>query len=73
MDALQLADQLQDEHPGAVTEQAAHALRRQYFQVKNLTRTLKEIRSELYKQRNDLWTSAQDCLEHYGEKDERDQ
>jgi ABC-type transporter Mla subunit MlaD len=73
MDALQLADQLQDENTGAVINQTADTLRRQYFQVKNLTRTLKEIRSELYKQRNDLWTSAQDCLEHYGEKDERDQ
>jgi hypothetical protein len=69
MDALQLADQLQDEHPGAVTEQAAHALRRQYFQVKNLTRMLKETRSKLYELDNDLWMSAHDCLEHYGEKE----
>jgi hypothetical protein len=70
MDALQLADQLQDEQPSAVTTNAAHALRRQYFQVKNLTRMLKETRSELYKLDNDLWMSAHDCLEHYGEKDE---
>jgi len=70
MDALQLADQLQDEHPGAAANESAHMLRRQYFQVKNLTRMLKETRSKLYELDNDLWMSAHDCLEHYGERDE---
>jgi ABC-type transporter Mla subunit MlaD len=70
MDALQLADQLQDENTGAVINQTADTLRRQYFQVKNLTRMLKEARSELYKLDNDLWMSAQDVLDHYGDKDE---
>jgi chromosome condensin MukBEF complex kleisin-like MukF subunit len=73
MDALQLADQLQDENTGAVINQTADTLRRQYFQVKNLTRMLKETRAKLYELDNDLWMSAHDCLEHYGEKDERDQ
>jgi hypothetical protein len=45
-------------------------LRRQYFQIRNLTRMLKETRSELYKLDNDLWMSAQDVLEHYGDRDE---
>jgi hypothetical protein len=70
MDALQLADRLQDEHPGAEANEAAHALRRQFFQIRNLTRMLKEARSELYKLDNDLWMSAQDVLDHYGDKDE---
>jgi len=70
MDALQLADQLQDEIPSHLTNEAAHALRRQYFQIRNLTRMLKEARSELYKLDNDLWMSAQDVLDHYGDKDE---
>ena len=70
MDALQLADRLQDEIPGAVINQAADTLRRQYFQIRNLTRMLKETRSELYKLDNDLWMSAQDVLDHYGDKDE---
>ena len=70
MDALQMADQLQDENTGAVINQTADTLRRQYFQVKNLTRMLKETRSELYKLDNDLWMSAQDVLDHYGDKDE---
>ena len=71
MDALQLADRLQDTHPDATSTEAAHELRRQYFQVKNLTRVLKEARSELHKAGNDFWMTAHDTIEKYGEQDER--
>lgn len=69
MDALQMADLLEDNNPDCTSRDAANMLRRQYFQIKNMTRVLKESRDKHFKLGDDMTWTIHDCLQNYGEQD----